>query len=59
MYPTLNVLISNLTFVFEKFESKSPKYEHFGSKLSDLNDVLLVSYDEGADFKSDIGFRKF
>ena len=44
---------------FWKVWKQVSKYEHFGSKLSDLNDVLLVSYDEGAGFKSDIGFRKF
>ena len=44
---------------FWKVWKQVSKYEHFGSKLSDLKDVLPVSYDEGADFKSDIDFRKF
>ena len=27
--------------------------------FSNLNEILLISYFEGADFKSDFGFRKF
>ena len=48
-------LISKVTLVFKKFEPKSPNLGSFDQKIpkfSNLNEILSVSYFEGADFKS-------
>ena len=62
MYPSSKS--SELTLLFQNFESESQKSGHFRPKrkkkqLSNLNEILPVSYLEGADFKSDFHFRKF
>ena len=60
-YPILNVLILNLSLVFENFEPKSP-IGHFWVKMYqpfNLNEISHVPYFKGADFKFDIGFPKF
>ena len=54
MYSISNVLISDLTLVFESFESKSPNYQKY--QLSNLSEILPVSYCEGANFKFDFRF---
>ena len=61
MYPILKVLISNLTFVFENVELKSPNLGILSQKykLANLNETLPVSYFQGTDVKSDIRFRTF
>ena len=61
MYPNSKVLISNLVLVLEKFEAKCPNQGIFGQKVSTmyLNEILRISYVEGADIKSDFRFRTF
>ena len=61
LYPISKVLISNLTFLFENVEPKSP-YSGIWTKkyqLFDPKETLPVPYFQGADFKSDIRFPKF
>ena len=59
--PILNVVISNLTLVFENFEPEFPNIGIMGKKcqLSNLNNIFTVHYFEGADFKPDICFLWF
>ena len=60
MYLISKVLISNLTLIFKKFEPKSPNLGIFDQKIpkfSNLNEILSVSYFEGADFKCNFRSR--
>ena len=61
MYLISKVLTSNLIFLFKDFELKSPYSSILDQKyqLSNLNEVLPVSYFESADLKSHICFPKF
>ena len=61
MYLISKVLTSNLIFLFKNFELKSPYSGILDQKyqLSNLNEVLPVSYFESADLKSHIFFPNF
>ena len=55
MCPILNVLISNLSFVFKNFE---PKSLNFGILSQKILTFSQVPHFEGGCFKFDIGFQK-
>ena len=59
MYLISNVLISNLTFVFENFETESLNMGILGQKyqLSNLNKILSFLYFESVGFKPDIVWK--
>ena len=61
LYPTLKVLISNLTLVFENFDPKYRNVSIYAKKyqLPNLNEILPVPCFQGADSKSGICFQKF
>ena len=48
MYPILNVLILNLSYVFENFEPKGPNLDTLGQEelTFNLNEILHVPYFE-------------
>ena len=52
------MVISNLRFFFQKFLAQIPKFGPKSIDFLNLSKILLVRCFEGADFKSDIGFRE-
>ena len=55
MYPILNVLISNLKLVFEKFKSQSRNWKFWVKKyqLSNLNKILPATYSEDSNLETE------